>query len=62
MGTVKVWTTPQSYTMITESKTPDQYWLTKPNIENVVELTMPIETVQKWNEKVSKKNKHLMFG
>ena len=53
-GTIKVWMTPRSYALMTEHKVPNEYWLTKPNVESI-ELTLPIEVVESWNHKVNTK-------
>lgn len=58
-GTIKVWVTPQSYALITEGKTPSQYWLSKPDVESV-ELTLPITLVESWKSKVS--TRKILFG
>lgn len=58
METVKVWIRPQDYAKISANKTPNEYWLTKPNFD-AVEITVSATLVESWG-KVN--NKKILLG
>ena len=57
-----MWTTPESYSQIIAGKFPDKYWLIKPTDSPAVEIDVPFQVVTEWNQKVSKKQKQMLFG
>jgi len=48
METIKVWIPQADMNLIKESKRPTQFWVTKPNVENVLELTITFKKLEEW--------------
>ena len=59
METIRVWIPINDVNLIQENKRPTSFWLEKPDLTNVTDVTISLTRYQEWNKS---SNKQVLFG